>query len=266
MKKILVIIIPFLLTTSLYSRSSDRYLYKEYRNPHKAKPKRRLLRKKPKKRIVKKRVRKKLSKPKKRVVQQRVNKTKFHRLFGKTGMYYSGVEIGKAYLSREVTLNSKTTGEILYRSDNGNALGKANGSTYHFNQSFVYTKMALVGGFVERKSGDTYQLSYYTNDLVQDILFSIAYSYKKFGYKYMFSSIPYMMVDAGFGHTGTTNGIPTNFSLGLGVGAYKFVGNFRVSGGFKYQKRSWVTLDKSIGKEKWDDSETTFYFGASYLF
>jgi hypothetical protein len=190
----------------------------------------------------------------------------YHVFLNALGKYYAGIEFGQTNLSRSVTLNSATTGETLYRSDNGQEIGPADGTTYTFNQGLQYNRLAIVGGFQERNTGDFYQVSYYTNDLVQDLLLTLGYSYKKFGYQYMYGSIPFLKIDAGVGHTGTTNGMPTNYSLGLGVGAYKNIENYQLKAAFAYQKRNWFYLDKDIGKEKWEDSETTFYIGASYFF
>jgi len=254
-----ILIIPFFISTlqSADSRSNE-YLFKEfYQNKDVSKrkiKKRRVVKRK--KRLTKKRV----------VTEKTTSESEYHTFLGTEGLYFAGLEFGRTQLSRAVILNSKNTGETLYRSDNGNELGIANGQTFNFNQSLQYSRLSMTAGFQERKTGDFYQVSYYTNDLVQDILFTLGYSYKKFGYKYMYGGIPFLKIDAGFGHTGTSNGLPTNFTLGLGVGAYKNVMNFQLKAGFAYQKRNWFYLEKNIGTEKWEDSETTLYGGISYLF
>lgn len=216
-----------------------------------------------KKKIIVKR-KKKLTE--KKIIEEKSIEGEFHTFLGAQGLYYAGLEFGKTYLSRAVILNSKNTGEVLYRSDNGNELGPADGTKYNFNQSLEYTRLSMIAGFQERKTGDFYQVSYYMNDLVQDVLFTLGYSYKKFGYQYMLGSTPFIKIDGGFGHTGTSNGLPTNYTLGIGIGAYKNVMNFQIKAGFAYQKRNWLYLEKDIGTEKWEDSETTLYGGISYLF
>jgi hypothetical protein len=101
---------------------------------------------------------------------------------------------------------------------------------------------------------------------VQDLLFTFGFSYKKFGYRYMYGTIPFLKVDLGFGHTGTTNAMPTNYTYGLGIGVSKNIKRFHLKGGFAYQKRNWAYIDKDVGTEKWEDSETTMYIGGAYLF
>lgn len=258
----ILLLIPFLLQGILYSATyqNNSYIYKNYYQQKPVK-KRVIKRKKRVKRV------KKVRKPK--IIAEKNEPKKeieYHMFLGTVGRYYAGIEFGQTNLSRAVTLNSKNTGDELYQSDTGKYIGMANGDTYSYNQGLQYNRLAIMAGFQEQKTGDFYQLSYYTNDLVQDVLLTLGYSYKKFGYKYMLGSIPFLKLDAGFGHTGTTNGMPTNYSLGLGIGGYKNLKNYQIKAAFAYQKRNWFYLDKDIGKEKWEDSETTFYIGASYFF
>ncbi len=265
-KKLLIILLllPSFLVTALTAATYQQnpYIYKNYYQQQPVK--KRVIKRKKRVKRVKKRV------PKKPAIVAEKSKpaseVEYHMLMGTVGRYYAGIEFGRTSLSRSVTLNSNNTGEELFRTDNGDLIGTADGSTYKYNQGLEYNRLAVVGGFQERKTGDFYQVSYYTNDLVQDVLFTLGYSYKKFGYKYLYGSIPFMKIDAGLGHTGTTNGMPTNYSLGLGIGAYKNLKNYQLKAAFAYQKRNWFYLDKDIGKEKWEDTETTFYIGAAYFF
>jgi len=272
MKKIVLILISLAFVSNLFADGNYYYnggYYDPYYQPRYKKrvKKKRIKRVKRVKKVYKGYKSNYVKRPVKRGVKSAKSRSNLHTLFGKVGNYYAGVEIAKTSLSRKVTLNSKNTGEILYRSDNGAPIGTADGSTYNFTQSYNYTKFSMVVGFVQKKSGDIYQISYSSNDLMQDLLLSAGYSYKKFGYKYTYGFIPNLTVLAGFGYTGSTNAMPTNFSIGVGGGLYKFYKKkYRVEGGLKYQKRSWIKLDKSIGQEKWDDSELSFYVGVGYLF
>jgi hypothetical protein len=267
-----VLLSVFVFTVFLEGASS-RYLYDSY-YIHKKNTKKKIIkkRKKVKKRVIKKRIKKKKIR-KKRIKKKstsstlpKLSKRKYHLFFGKAGLYYSGIEIGQTKLSRDVTLNSKDTGQTLYKSGTGDELGPADGSTYTFNQSTSYSRVTLDIGFQEARSGNFYQLSWYSNDYVQDLLFTFGFSYKKFGYRYIYGVIPFLKVDLGFGHTGTTNGMPTNYTYGVGVGVTKNIKRFHLKGGFAYQKRNWAYIDKDVGTEKWEDSETTLYVGAAYLF
>ena len=263
MNLLLFLFLSLLTVNTAYAATYQQnpYIYKNYYQQQPVK--KRVIKRK--KRV--KRVKKPVEKPQLIVEKnEQPKEVDYHMFWGSVGRYYAGVEFGKTNLSRSVILNSKSTGDELYQSDSGKYIGVADGSTYEYNQGLNYDRLAIVGGFQERKTGDFYQVSYYTNDMVQDILFTLGYSYKKFGYKYLYGSIPFLKIDAGFGHTGTTNGMPTNYSLGLGVGAYKNLKNYQFKGAFAYQKRNWFYLDKDIGKEKWEDTETTFYIGVSYFF
>lgn len=264
-KIIFILLLPLLVINMLDAApyQNNSYIYNNY---YKKQP--------VKKKVLKRKKRVKRVKRVKRPVNSNMiveknkpkNEVNYHMFLGSVGRYYAGIEFGQTNLSRAVTLNSTNTGEILMRTDTKDDLGTADGSTYKYNQGLQYNRLSVVGGFQERKTGDFYQVSYYTNDLVQDVLLTLGYSYKKFGYKYLYGSIPFLKIDAGFGHTGTANGLPTNYSLGLGIGAYKNLKNFQLKAAFAYQKRNWFYLDKDIGKEKWEDTETTFYVGGAYFF
>ena len=234
-------------------------------------------------RVIKKPVKKRVKRIKRRVkksveeaadkVAKNPNESKgYHEFLDMKGFYYAGISVGQTTLSRHVELNSNVIQDgdgnylDLIRSDDGSVIGPADGTTYTFNQNYNYTRLALVGGFQDQKTGDFYQFSFYTNDLVEDVLFSVGYSYKKFGYQYLYGMTPYMRIDGGFGHTDTENGLPTNYTLGLGTGMYKNYEGFHLRGGIGYQKRFWLNLDKENGTEKWEDTELTFRIGAFYLF
>jgi len=269
-KKLFTLILILFVTVSLSARTREYYnpYSRYYTKKHKVKKKRTLRKKIVKRRVKKKDLRKKIiRKKRKKVYPIKIQRRKYHVLFNKAGFYYSGIEIGQTSLSRAVTLNSKDLGgKDLTSTEDGRVIGKADGKTYSFNESISYSRLALDIGFQEAKSGDFYQLSWYSNDYVQDLLATLGFSYKRFGYRYLYGTIPFLKIDLGFGHTGTTNGMPTNYTYGVGAGVYKNINKFHLKTGIGYQKRNWAYIDKDIGTEKWEDSEITMYVGVAYLF
>lgn len=203
--------------------------------------------------------------PEKRLRPKRKS-VSYSRFFGFEGHFYLGVDLGQTMLMRGVKVISNKSGDTIYRKDNNEIVGTANGETYTFQMDDQYMRTDLKVGFQKKKEGDFFQLSYYSNDVLQETYLSYGITFPE-AFEAFKTTVPFVKLDGGFGHTDSKDGLPVNYAVGLGLGGYtRYFTSWRLFYGIDYHYRPWLDLREDFGTERWTDQDVRGYLGVNYLF